>query len=394
MRAHNILFSWLMRFSFFFLISHFLFAGEQKIQIINGTKKNRPQEIETLNLIRLQKGMQIIKSFDRIGPVLDLQIPEDKSGFPYMLQGIYQGIRYNHVIPPVLTSNKLITLKVYEKTNRFHNIHLKILYVVRYVGKNLRFLVLYKFMNESKYTFVEKNNGLHFFIPNQADQVNASVSVGSGLSNIQWLKINPEVQDKRKNIFAISYPLKPGERIYQIGYQIPYDGSSLSFPIQSMYPVTAQIEMLLETKGLNLRILEKPNWNPQTKTKQKTSALSGNLITLPNFSNILDVVFQAGEASKEDIPQETNTENVLILSPLSTIEKVIYPTLSVILLLTCFIYFQKKPLWLVQIWLKRKSLLEYQLNSIHDNKDLQCIELIERYNKKLLLLDKKIKGLN
>ncbi len=391
MKVHN---GWLPCFISFFLTNHLLFGEEKIIQIINGSQNDRPQKIERLNLIRLQDGMQIIKSFERIGPMLTLKIPEDKNRFPYMLQGIYQGVKYNRVIPPVSATNNSIELKVYEKTNRFQNIQLRILYVVRYVDENLHFLVLYRFANESKHTFVENKNGLHFFIPNQAKQVNASVSVGSGLSNIQWLKMNPEAVKKEKNIFLVAYPLKPGERIYQIGYKFPYDGSSLSFPIRLIYPVSEKVEVLLETKDLNLRIEGKPNWSPQKQVKKEMSALSGDLIALPSFSGTLKVIFQRGEMSKADFSQEMNTESILILSPLNNIEKIMYPVMGFIFLLTLFIYLQKKPVWLVQLWLRKKSLLEYQLDSIHRSKELQYVDLTDKLKKKLFLLEKKLKEIN
>ena len=391
-KTQNYFFQRVVGVALFFIKAYSLVAVERVVNITNKTKKSRPQQIEMLNLIHLKDGMQIIQSFAQAGPTLDIVIPENKSGFPYMLQGVYQGVKYNQVIPPALSSNQPIGLKVYEKSNQYNDIHLRVLYVVRYVGKNLRFLVLYKFINQSQYTFVEKKNGIYFFIPPKSDRVNVSVSVGSGLSNIQWLKMVTEPVENKKNIFAIPYPLKPGERIYQIGYQIPYDRSSSSHPIRLIYPVADKVEVLLETKGLNLTIRERPNWFPKVESNEKVSTLSGNLITLPHFSNTLNLVFQGGQPSQEDHSQDTDAQSVLILSPLNKVEAIIYPVFSILLLLVIFIYLERKPLWLVKMWLKQKSLLEYQLISLQTNQKPEYIELTDTLKKQLTALEKKIRG--
>ena len=335
---------------------------EYDIEILNGSKGDQPQKIEKLNLLKLEGGMQVVRSFEKAGPSMTLAIPEDTKGFPYMLQGIYQGVRYNRMIPPNLPSNQRVRLRVYEVTKKYSNASLSVLYVVRYASERLRFLVLYKFNNQSGRTFIENGNGVHFFIPPQAENVDASVSVGSGLSNIEWLKIAPLPVREADGIFIVPYPLKPGERIYQIGYQLPYNGSSLSVLIRSEYPVSGATEILLENKDIDLLIPDQPDWSSSGQRKDPGN-LSGNLITLPSQkTGPIRLVFRGGTPFKEDVSEAPPVKSIIkMVSPLSNAEKAIYPLLSCIVIAALFFYFQKTPAWLIQFWLRRKSLLEYQL---------------------------------
>ncbi len=380
-------------FLFSFVMSNFSIE-KKKVAIINGTKNNRSQVIKKLKLLRLENGMQLIKSFNYIDSLINLEVLENERKFPYMLQGIYKGVNYNQIISPTLPANQQIQLKVYEKRHLYQDIDLRILYVIRYVDQHLDFLVFYKFNNKSLYTFIENNNGIHFFIPQKASNINASVSVGSGLSNIQWLKIGIKPIMKRQNTFTISYPLKPGERIYQLSYQFPYDGLKLSIPFKSMYPLAEKSEILLETKNIDITIPQKPEWSQNQQNKQKNDSLMNSFISLPHLSGILNVIFKGGDPASNKNFRSIQSEDIRILSPLDNFEKLIYSILCFTILLGSFIYIQKPPMWLIQSWLKHKSLLEYQLNSIQKSSDLKYVQLTKKFKKQLSMLNEKLKQIN
>ena len=377
-----------------------LYALKLRVEIINETKNNVKQKVEKVNLLKLQGGMQVIKSYENAGPTLIVDTREETGNFPFMLQGIYQGVNYNKMIPPNTKENTKVQIKVFESNNVYKNIGLRILYVVRYVNNNLRFLTLYRFDNHSKYTFLEKaqgnstGRGIYAFLPDNAKNINSSVSVGSGLSNINWLKLNPQKITQKDNTVLIPYPLKPGNRIYQLSYELPYNGKEIKIPIGSSYPLAGHPELLLETKDLDITIPEKTNWEAKKNTLKNTpdeaSQLKGSLLKLPDFSGTIHLLFKGGTAYQEETTSTSETGEVMITSALSYQEKAIYSVLGFIIFALATFYIKNKPIWLTKFWLKQKSLLEYQLNALNNKNSLEYQKIKENLQKRLKTINQKI----
>ncbi|MCX7632860.1 MAG: hypothetical protein N2Z22_05970, partial [Turneriella sp.] len=179
----------------FFLDVSSLQALDIVVNIHNGTYGTPERSPLKVQLLQLAGSMQpISQTVAHNGRAQFRNIPESPDS-PYMVQANYQNVNYSQVIPPLARSPVHVTLEVFASTDSTENLSVRPLVELRRVAADrLSGLLILFFRNSGKRTYFSKD-GIIFSLPATATFEQVSVSVGSGKSDIQWLKVAAEATD-------------------------------------------------------------------------------------------------------------------------------------------------------------------------------------------------------
>ena len=173
-------------------------AFEIRATVQNGTEGRVETRPLSVQLLKLEQGMQPVTAKTSVGGKVEfLNLPEMTQG-PYMVQTVYKGVTYSRVIPPNMPSPAEVKLEIFDSTASAEKIRVRTLIEVRRTGKDsLSGLMILFFVNSDRRAFTGGADGLEFFLPEKAEIEQAYISVGSGSSNIQWLKLTPSPAPKK-----------------------------------------------------------------------------------------------------------------------------------------------------------------------------------------------------
>lgn len=189
---------------------------------IDGAVYNRttgkPQPGATVTLYKLgQNGLESVESV-KSGPQGEFRITQDFGG-PRLLQSAYDGVTYNHMLPPGSpTSN--VALDVYNSSKQPGSTevaqHMVLLETAR---GQLAVSESYVFRNDGKTTYNDPDGGtLHFYLPPAAKgmvQVNCTAPQGMPIRRAAEKTGQPDV-------YKVDFPIKPGETRIDLGYSLPF----------------------------------------------------------------------------------------------------------------------------------------------------------------------------
>lgn len=302
-------------------------ALDIRVQIRNGTTGQVHTQPLKVQLLKLEKGMQpVTANTSQNGRAEFMQLPDNAMG-PYMVQTEYRSVTYSKVIPPNMPSPADVTLDVYESTSSAERVRVRTLVEVRRVAEDkLAGILILFFMNQDNRTFTG-NGGLDFFLPAQAVVEQASVSVGSGASNIQWLKVAAE-KTGAPGAFRIAQSVKPGERIVQVMFSLPYTAAGTSLGFRSVYPQDAGLQLIAEPENLEIRQAGR------LLARVKDPNLGRGLISFPAAESRIELKFSGGSIA-EARADESEAE-LVVRSPLETWQKLLFPLLALIIFFVVF----------------------------------------------------------
>ncbi len=197
-------------------------AAVQLSAAVDGTVTNqtagRPQSGATVTLIKLGSGMETVgtAASDAQGK---FSIAQDlQAGTPYLLQTLYEGVTYNKAIPPG-TPGTGLNVDVFEASTKKADakvVQHMVLLEPSDTGLSVNESVIYN--NTGKTTFSDPANGtFRFYLPPAANgQVRAQVAGPQGMPITR-----EAVKTKTPDIYAVNYPVKPGETRFDIAYAMP-----------------------------------------------------------------------------------------------------------------------------------------------------------------------------
>ena len=331
-----------------FLISSFSFAHaiEIRVKIENGSRPGRAQTVDSIQVLKLEKGMQPVESRENTSATVFKDLPP---GQPYMIQANYRGINYNQVVPPLQKKIFDVSIRVYELSSRFSDkISFRSLYRLKYINTYIEVLLFYHFNNTSKFTFAENNQGIRVYIPENATGIEASVSVGSGKSDIQWLKLQYQKIDGEKDEYILPYPVKPGERLYQVRYSLPYPDKEAVFQLKEYYPAGIPARIITEPGTIRLEALaggKLEKGQPAPQPGQNMASFSGEKKKKYSFR------LSGGEPV-----QELQTEVEVSSGPiLARSEKAFITVILSIIFLSMIWFFHRNPGYLRKLEKKESS---------------------------------------
>ncbi|HUJ22034.1 MAG TPA: hypothetical protein VLX58_10955 [Bryobacteraceae bacterium] len=188
-------------------------------KVINQTT-GKPQAGATVTLYKLgQAGPEQVESV-KSGANGIFHITQDAQGpGPRLVQAAYDGVTYNHMLPPGSPSND-VTVDVYDSSKQPGDAkvsqHMVLLEPAR---GELMVSEWYLFRNGGKTTYNDVDGGtLKFYLPpatNGAVKINATAPQGMPV---------PQSADKtsKANVYKLAFPIKPGETRIDLTYTLPF----------------------------------------------------------------------------------------------------------------------------------------------------------------------------
>ena len=207
--------------AWFFLVSFPAFSAVTGT-VINGTT-GLPQAGATVALNKLgQNGIELIDQAksDVAGKFSINQTPQ---GTPYVIRTAFDGITYNHMLPPGSPTTDL-SIEVFNVSKQPGAAKVsKHMLLFEPSGGQMMVNETFLFNNDGKTAWYDASNGtLHFFLPASAGgkaTVQGTAPGGMPIGAAVGATATP-------NVFKVDFPVKPGETRFDIVYTVPYtDGA-------------------------------------------------------------------------------------------------------------------------------------------------------------------------
>jgi hypothetical protein len=211
-------------------------------QTLSGTLKNgttgKPAAGDDVILIKLGQGMEeAARTKSDASGHFSFNLPETG---PHLIRAVHQGVTYHSMAPPGANS---VEVQVFDVAKKLNDIGVTA-DVMRFQaqGNQVEVTRLFAVNNTSNPPRTQMNDqNFEFYLPEGAQIVDSSAETAGG----QPLKTDP-VPQKEKNRYAFNFPLRPGQTLFQIGFELPYSGE-LSVDPKSLYPAQHFVVMLPKT---------------------------------------------------------------------------------------------------------------------------------------------------
>jgi len=303
-------------------------AVEIRGKVIDGTT-NRPVANQTVLLLTPREGMQAVAKAvtDAQGEYL-IKSDEAAAGF-YLVEANYEGAKYHGPVKPSPQGTASADVTVYDATSSPAALHIQLLRMMcRAEGAKANVRKEYTIVNSGQppRAYVSSDGAFHFHVPPGAGQPTASVT---GLMGMQL----PEAPENTKSPdeFLLRIPIKPGDNVITVDYEVDYLSMQLDLSDKVPFPVaTAELYVTPSSLAVNSSAL-KPAGVDQQDSIEKFDAqnlavgavidakLSGEAITTPRAQG----GGQTGEQGEGDVKALPNS-----------VTKVGWPLLACFLLIT------------------------------------------------------------
>ena len=211
-------------------------------QTLSGTLKNgtsgKPAAGDDVILIKLAQGMEeSARTKSDASGHFSFNLPD---GGPHLIRAVHQGVTYHSMAPPGVNS---VEVQVFDVAKKINDISVTA-DVMRFQAQTnqLEGTRLFAVNNASNPPRTQMNDqNFEFYLPDGARIVDASAETAGG----QPLKADP-IPQKEKNRYAFNFPLRPGQTLFQVGFELPYSGE-LNIEPKSLYPAQHFVVMLPKT---------------------------------------------------------------------------------------------------------------------------------------------------
>ncbi len=226
-----------------FLLGTFASAQTLSGTVENGTT-NKPAAGDDVILIKLGQGMEeAARTKSDASGHFSFNLPD---AGPHLIRAVHQGVTYHSMAPPGSNS---VEVEVFDVAKKLKEIGVTA-DVMRFQaqGNQLEGTRLFAVNNTSNPPRTQMNDqNFEFYLPEGAQIVDSSAETAGG----QPLKTDP-VPQKEKNRYAFNFPLRPGQTLFQVGFELPYSGE-LSVDPKSLYPAQHFVVMLPKTMQFSAR---------------------------------------------------------------------------------------------------------------------------------------------
>jgi len=211
-------------------------------QTLTGTLKNgttgKPASGDDVILIKLGEGMEeAARTKADASGHFSFNLPD---AGPHLIRAVHQGVTYHSMAPPGTNS---VEVQVFDVAKKINDISVTA-DVMRFQaeGNQLQGTRLFAVNNASSPARTQMNDqNFEFYLPEGARVVDSSAETAGG----QPLKTDP-VPQKEKNRYAFNFPLRPGQTLFQVGFELSYSGE-LSIDPKALYPAQHFVVMLPKT---------------------------------------------------------------------------------------------------------------------------------------------------
>lgn len=267
---------------------------------VDGTVTNRttgkPQPGATVTLYKLgQNGLESVESVksDAEGR---FRIDQDLQG-PRLLQSAYDGVTYNHMLPPNAPSSN-VALEVFNASKQPGGAKVAQHMVLFEPGASeLSVSESYIWENTGKTSFNDPEGGtLRFYAPPESKGIQVNCTAPQGMP----IRRAPQPAGP-KDVYKIDFPIKPGESSININYTLPYS-SPATFEGRTLYKNGGPTS-LIAPQGVTLKGegLEARGQEPRTRASIFQTAGAGYKITIEGTGSLQRG--QEAEAGEQSGPQ-------------------------------------------------------------------------------------------
>jgi hypothetical protein len=198
-----------MRVIFWLLAMTSALFGAVDGTVVNATS-GKPQAAVIVSLLQPgAQGMQTLASVK-----IDKEIPPG----PAILQALYQGATYNLILPPGGPTSG-VHVKVYDSTTKEGIAKVsQHMVLIEPSATSVDLSETFLIENESTTTFQDPAKGsVQFYLPDAAEgNVKVTINAPGGMPIVR-----PAEKTAQKNVYKISYPVKPGESRFDVSYSLP-----------------------------------------------------------------------------------------------------------------------------------------------------------------------------
>ncbi|MFZ3265796.1 MAG: hypothetical protein WA172_17450 [Terriglobales bacterium] len=288
------------------IASLFLTLASASAQTLSGTvtngTTNEPAAGDEVILISLANGMDVAGNTktDSSGKFSFKLNASNGAGGPHLIRAVHQGVNYHQIAPPGTNS---VEVKVYDVAKKVSALSLTA-DVVRFQADaaSLQGMRLFAVDNTSSPPVTQMNDhNFEFYLPPGAkiQQVQARAPNG------QPIAADAEPQSE-KNLYAINFPLRPGETQFQLEYTLPYSGTAKIDP-KPLYPAEHFVVVLPKSmhfapaSGVSaFKSMNDPNTpDSVVQVAQQTHAGEPLAFTITGTGTISDQPAQAASGAAE-----------------------------------------------------------------------------------------------
>jgi len=202
--------------------------------VVNGTT-GQPQPNTVVMLIQpSQAGMQTLGTTKSDAQGKFSFDNNDAQG-PRLIQAVFQGVQYNHMVPPGMPSTGL-QIPVFASTTKAGTAKVTQHFIVLQPGdKEMTVSEGLLYVGDPSLTYYDPVNGsVRFYIPPEAKGLTSVTVNPAGGMPIQ----RPALKTKEPNIYKVDYPVRPGETRFDVNYTVP-TASPMVFTDKEIHPEAA-----------------------------------------------------------------------------------------------------------------------------------------------------------
>src|SRR5258706_9393238 len=185
--------------------------------VTNGTS-DKPAAGAEVTLIKLANGMEEAGS-TKADSKGKFSFKLDDSGGPHLVRATFQGAQYFKMAPP---GTPTADLTVYDSSKNVEGIHYTVDFLrLETAGDQIHATRTFVMDNQSKPPKTQMSDAtLEFYLPDGA-QIDSAQALGPGGRSVNVAAS----QRPERNLYTISFPLRPGETKMQVAFHLPYSGS-------------------------------------------------------------------------------------------------------------------------------------------------------------------------
>jgi hypothetical protein len=268
------------------------FAAAQNITgtVTNGTT-GKPAAGDQVELLSLSQGMQVIGNAksDAQGR-FSFPAPTDPQ-VPHMVRASHEGVSYFPEGGPLMPGSTTANLTVYDSAKKVDGLSQTVeVYRFQSAGKQLDGVTLYAVTNKSQppRTEADAKGTFEVVLPAGAEIESAQARAPGGQPIAT--EANP---GSEKGHYLLSYPLRPGETQFQIGFHMPYSGDA-SFTPKPLRDIQHFVVMTPKSMSFEAK---------NTQSFQQMQDAQATIMVATNVKAGQDLSFRVGGTG--DFPAET-----------------------------------------------------------------------------------------
>jgi hypothetical protein len=229
----------------------------------------KPQAGATVGLNRLgQNGIELIDQAksDAQG---HFTINQEIQGPPHLLRTVYDGVSYNHMLPPGSPTTNL-TVSVFNASKEPGDAKVsKHMLLFEPNGGQMVVNETFLFTNNGKTAWNDPDHGtLRFFLPSAAGKAQVNATAPGGMPIPVGVMKTP-----KPDLAAVDFAIKPGETRFDINYSLPYTAGA---PYEGKIVTKDENTYLIAPNGITMEGAGLHDMGTEPRTQAHIYGFSGS----------------------------------------------------------------------------------------------------------------------